>query len=474
MKNTKRFLALFLALMMIFVVACGPKQEADKKEPEKVEEKTDVKEEPKEDKKEDAKEEPAGDKPFEGKTLKIAGLDGGYGTEGWKKVISVFEELTGAKIEATFEKNIAEVIRPQIQAGNSPDIIYMAIGGEGGITETMIKEESVEEITDVFDKVPLGEDKPVKDKIVPGFLDTNNTNPYSDGKTYLAPLFYTPCGLFYDKAKFADGGYELPTTFDEFFELGEKAKADGTALFTYPTAGYFDSFVPALMNEVGGPDFFNKAMSFDVEAWKGEQATEMFNLVGKIAPYLQEDTVSNTNIKDGFKNNQQAVIDGKALFIPNGFWLPEEMKETTPEGFEWGFMALPAVKEGGDRYAFTFFEQCFIPKDAKEKDLAKEFVAFLYSDVAVKAFFENGGAVQPVKGAEEMITDPGNKEIYSIYADGAKAAMGGFVAVSPVEGVDMKAALYETINSVMSGAKTVEEWQAEVVGAAEKISAELQ
>ena len=342
---------------MIFVVACGPKQEADKKEPEKVEEKTDVKEEPKEDKKEDAKEEPAGDKPFEGKTLKIAGLDGGYGTEGWKKVISVFEELTGAKIEATFEKNIAEVIRPQIQAGNSPDIIYMAIGGEGGITETMIKEESVEEITDVFDKVPLGEDKPVKDKIVPGFLDTNNTNPYSDGKTYLAPLFYTPCGLFYDKAKFADGGYELPTTFDEFFELGEKAKADGTALFTYPTAGYFDSFVPALMNEVGGPDFFNKAMSFDVEAWKGEQATEMFNLVGKIAPYLQEDTVSNTNIKDGFKNNQQAVIDGKALFIPNGFWLPEEMKETTPEGFEWGFMALPAVKEGGDRYADVYKRQ---------------------------------------------------------------------------------------------------------------------
>lgn len=243
----------------------------------------------------------------------------------------------------------------------------MAIGGEGGITETMIKEESVEEITDVFDKVPLGEDKPVKDKIVPGFLDTNNTNPYSDGKTYLAPLFYTPCGLFYDKAKFADGGYELPTTFDEFFELGEKAKADGTALFTYPTAGYFDSFVPALMNEVGGPDFFNKAMSFDVEAWKGEQATEMFNLVGKIAPYLQEDTVSNTNIKDGFKNNQQAVIDGKALFIPNGFWLPEEMKETTPEGFEWGFMALPAVKEGGDRYASHSLNNALFLKMQKKR-----------------------------------------------------------------------------------------------------------
>lgn len=350
----------------------------------------------------------------------------------------------------------------------------MAIGGEGGITETMIKEEMVEDITDLFDQKVPGEDVTVREKLVPGFLDTNNTNPYSDGKTYLAPLFYTPCGLFYDKAKFADGGFELPTTFDEFFALGEKAKEEGTALFTYPTAGYFDSFIPSLMNETGGPEFFDKAMSYDVEAWKSDAATEMFTKVGEIAPFLQEDTVSNTNIKDGFKNNQQAVIDGKALFIPNGFWLPGEMAETTPEGFEWGFMALPAVKEDGDRYSFTFFEQCYIPKEAKEMDLAKEFVAFLYSDVAVKAFFENGGAVQPVLGAEEMITDPLNKEIYSIYADGAKAAMGGFVAAPPVEGVDMKGALYETINSVMTGDKTVEDWQAEVVAAAEKISAELE
>ena len=33
----------------------------------------------------------------ESKTLKIAGLDGGYGTKGWEEVIKKFEEKTGVK-----------------------------------------------------------------------------------------------------------------------------------------------------------------------------------------------------------------------------------------------------------------------------------------------------------------------------------------------------------------------------------------
>lgn len=457
MKMMKKAATLALSAAMIFsLVACGGGAEKTTTESAEPTEST----------------QEGGAMSFEGKTLKVAGLDGGYGTEGWKAVIAAFESKTGAKVESTFEKNIADVLRPQIQAGNSPDVIYMSIGGEGGLTETMIKENMVLDITDVLDKKVPGEEVTVKEKIIPGFLDTYNTNPYGDGKTYLAPLFYTPCGLFYSKSMIPSKD-TLPATFAEFTELGKAAQADGVALFTYPTTGYFDSFIPTLINEVGGPELFNKLMNYDVEAWKSDEAKAVLQTVADLAPYLHPDTVSNTNIKDGFKNNQQSVIDGTSMFIPNGFWLPDEMKETTPEGFEWGFMPLPAYKEGGDRYSFTFFEQAYVPASSAEPELAKEFVAFLYSDEAVKAFYENGGAVQPVAGVEEMISDPGQKEIYSIYASGAKAAMGGFVAAPPVEGADIKAALYDTINSVMTGDKTVDDWHKEVVSTVEKISAEL-
>src|SRR5690606_10310597 len=135
---------------------------------------------------------------------------------------------------------------------------------------------------------------------------------------------------------------------DELFALNDSAKANGSALFTYPTTGYFDAFFFALINEVGGAEVFNKAMTFDAATWKGPEMTKVFELVGELVKHNHVDTVAQAN-NEGFTKNQQLVLDNKALFIPNGTWLPGEM-EAAPraEGFEWGFSALPAVEEGGD------------------------------------------------------------------------------------------------------------------------------
>lgn len=411
------------------------------------------------------------DGKYAGKTLTFAGLDGGYGTQGWEAVIAKFEEMTGAKVEAQFEKNIYEVIRPEIQAGNAPDVIYNSIGQETALTETMIKEEMIMDMTDVLDMTVPGEDKKVSEKITPGFTDTAVTNPYGDGKTYLAPLFYSPTGLWYNKAMFKDNGgeYDLPETMEDFLALGEKAKEDGISLFTYPTTGYFDTFTFAMIYEVGGPELFDKLMNYDKDAWANE-ASPVFENIDKILQYLHPNTVAQAN-NESFTQNQLAVMKNEALFMPNGTWIVEEMKdaEGVADGFEWGFMPLPSIDES-DRYAYSWFEQAFISKDAKEPELAKEFIAYLYSDEAAKAFIENGGAVQPIVGAEELIEDENAKLFYSIYSDGVKAAIGGWATAPAVEGVNIQAELLDTINSVANGDKTVEQWQEGVVEAASKIS----
>ena len=46
-----------------------------------------------------------------------------------------------------------------------------------------------------------------------------------------------------------------------------------------------------------------------------------------VKDYMEPNTVANANVKDGFTKNQQAVIDGKALFMPNGSWVVAEMEE---------------------------------------------------------------------------------------------------------------------------------------------------
>ncbi|GLC29428.1 carbohydrate ABC transporter substrate-binding protein [Clostridium omnivorum] len=414
-------------------------------------------------------------KPAEGKVLKIAGLNGGYGVDHWKELASKFEAANpGVKVELTLEKNIADVLRPQIQAKNAPDLIYLSVGAEGKLTDTLVKEKAIKDISDVFDMQVPGENVKVKDKIIPGFTDTLITKPYGDGKTYLAPLFYGPCGLFYNKALIGDGKkYKLPQTWDEFLALGETAKRDGISLFTYPTTGYFDAFFYALLNEVGGSGLFNAAMKYDDTAWSGPEATKAFELVGKLAKYTHPDTVAQAN-KEGFTKNQQLILDNKALFVPNGTWLPGEMKNAPrANGFEWGFTALPKVTANGDSYSYTFFEQMYIPEGAKNVDLAKKFMAYMYSDEATKIIYEKSGAVQPIIGASKIMkADDPNKLFYSIYDNGAKPAMGGFAAAAPVEGVDLTGAdgiLFGTVNSVVTGNKTVEQWQKAVVDAAAKI-----
>ena len=158
-------------------------------------------------------------------TLKVAAFDGGYGTEMWKEVTQKFmENNPGVTIELTAEKNLEEVISPLMKAGDYPDIVYLATGRELALPETLLKDKAIADITDVLSMKVPGEDVTVGEKIVPGFVDTLVTNPYNDGKTYLAPMFYSPCGLWYDAGLFESKGWELPETWDDMWALGDKER----------------------------------------------------------------------------------------------------------------------------------------------------------------------------------------------------------------------------------------------------------
>lgn len=396
---------------------------------------------------------------YAGQTLKVAAIETAYGTEMWEKVVAAFEEKTGATVELTMDKNLEDVIDPQMKAGEFYDVVHLAAGREKALPETMLKENAIEEVTDVLSMNVLGEDVTVGEKIISGFTGNLTTNPYGDDKVYMMPMFYSPCGLFYNKANFTEGGgdLELPTTWDEFFALADQTDIP---LFTYPVAGYLDAFTYAMMAEVGGQEFFNKALQYDEEVWSSAEMDQMFEVLGKLAENTNPATTSYAN-NDNFTKNQQMILDNEALFMPNGNWVIGEMADAPrAEGFEWGFMALPAMEEGGDRYSYTFFEQCWIPAGAENKELAKVFMTFLYSDEAADIFAE-AGAVQPITGMTDKLSDD-NKVYYSVYDNGAKAAIGTFATTTPVEGVNIKEDVCFTMDSVVNGTKTVDDWKAAV------------
>lgn len=350
-------------------------------------------------------------KEFEGQTLKVAAIETAYGVDMWTEVCAAFEEMTGAEVDLITDKNLEDVIGNSFRSGDYPDVVHLATGRPAAMTETMIKDEALTDLTDVLDMTVPGEEVTVKEKIAGGFTDSSLTNPYGDGLTYLAPMFYSPCGLFYNEGLFEEKGWKLPETWDEMWELGDLA---------------------------------------------AEEAKLVFDTITKLASYTEKSVPSNAN-NDNYLKNQQLVCDNKALFMPNGNWVIGEMNDAPKaEGFDWGFMALPALTEGGDRYSFAWFEQIWIPAAAPNVDLAKEFIAYMYSDEAA-AIFAESGAIQPLLGLADTL-EGDNKTYYSIYDNGAKVALGGFATTDAVEGVNIADTVFGTINSLVSGDKTEEEW----------------
>ena len=391
-------------------------------------------------------------------TLKVAAIETAYGSEVWTKVCEAFTTQTGIKVELTTDKQLEDVISGPMQNGEYPDVVHLATGRPAGLTEQLIKSNALHELTNVLSMTVPGEDKKVSEKIAGGFTETSITNPYGDGKTYLAPMFYSPCGLFYNAKLFEAKGWTVPTTWDEMWALGDKAAAEGIALFTYPTAGYFDTFLPALINTIGGAEYWESVRNYEEGIWDTEESKQLFSVIEKLASYTHPNTPAQANNQD-FTKNQLMVMTNDALFMPNGTWITGEMAgalETLTNEFEWGMTALPAFDANADRYAYCWFEQAWIPSGAKNIEAAEQFVAFLYSDKAAE-IFATVDAMQPIVGIADKLEGE-KKMFYSIYDNGAKAAMGDFAAFAEIPGVTLHDVFRAPIDSLVSGSITIDEY----------------
>ena len=450
----KKFIALLLALAMaLSLVACGGSKTEETQAA--------------------AAGETAAAAPAEDVTIQVAAIETAYGSQIWADVCAAFTETTGIKVELITDKNLEDVISASMQGGEYPDVIHLATGRPAGLTEQFIKDQAIAEITDVLSMTVPGESAIVGDKISGGFTETSLTNPYNDGKTYLAPMFYSPCGLFYNAKLFEEKGWEVPATWDEMWELGDKAAEEGISLFTYPTAGYYDAFMYALIYSIGGTEFFEAATHYEEGVWETENAQTLFAILDKLADYTHPTTPAQANNQD-FTKNQLMVMTNDALFMPNGTWIVGEMAEaeaTLTNDFAWGMTALPAVEAGGAGYSYCWFEQAWIPAGAENIDAAKQFIAFLYSDKACE-IFATAGAIQPVNGIASML-EGDNVMFYSIYDNGAKAAMGNFAAFEAIPGIDTTTVFFDPIISRVAGTLTIEEYQANIISASEQMRANL-
>ena len=216
-----------------------------------------------------------------------------------------------------------------------------------------------------------------------------------DGKYSYFP--YAPQGfmIFCNKNIFDDCGItKYPETWTEFMDACEKIKAKGYTPVT-TDSNYATSWVGYYMSRLMGNDEVAK-LSNDPSAWSNPKVLEAAKAIEDMAKKGYFDPVIETNT---YPNAQQSmVINEKIAMYINGTWLPNEVKDSTPDDFKWGSFAFPTVEGGVDDKTSGCYSSygIAINKDATEEE-AKAAAAFgVYVTTAFDQKFSDMANAIPV------------------------------------------------------------------------------
>ncbi|WP_342421462.1 carbohydrate ABC transporter substrate-binding protein [Paenibacillus sp. FSL E2-0178] len=410
--------------------------------------------------------------------LNIAVFQGGYGRDYWDSVAAEFmKEYPGTKINITASPKIAELVRPKIVAGNPPDFMYISGSDNTPILDGLVKDKALLDLTDVFDSnTEAG--TPLKLQILPGVLTSSSIAPYGDGKIYLAPYNFGVMGLWYNKNLFDSKGIATPKTWDELFADNAVAKENDRALFTYQGLypGYLEEMIVPAIASAGGQEALDQFFNYDPEFWKSETYTKVWGLLEKIA--TEDNALMKGTVALNHTQSQTSFLQGKSMFIPNGTWFEDEMKDAPREdGFQFGFLGVPSLGADGKVMALTQVEQMVIPAKAKNPELAKAFLKYLYSEKSIKLNAEKAKGVMAVNGAPDLVKEYISETTYNIYKavdSGMVAVSGSFKPVAKGSKFNASDEVYKPISSIMSKQLTLDEYSAKLYKVYTQIQKELQ
>lgn len=241
--------------------------------------------------------------------------------------------------------------------------------------------------------------------------------------------------------------------------------------FTKSYPEYLEEILyPSLANAAGLAQL-KRIYAFEPGSFQTASVKKVLDTIARIGNggYLMEGTVGLNHTQ-----SQTDMMLGKAIFIVNGSWMENEMKDAPrEEGFEFGMIPVPVFNAGDERYILSSYEQFSIPLKAKNPELAKEFLKFLYTEESVILFAEKSNGTFALKGAQELSRNyltPGVYDMLSAY-EGATAITQEWHIIPMQFKEDIRNQLFKkAITPIMTGQMTTEEWMNQV----EKAFADIQ
>lgn len=312
---------------------------------------------------------------FSGRKLDVLFMVGGQRQMADPIIAKLKEVHPGLDAEVVYDHNAADILRSRVMANDAPDIFDV----NGGMYDYYAAiEEGVLKPLDFLYDVPTVDDP---SKTLGDILNfPMMTFGYVNGKHYCMNDSVYTSGLWYDANMFKEKGYKTPDTWDEFVELGAKAKADGKYLLCYSTKYGQEYFYNYWLNPlICSIDInaFGKMQKLEENAYSDPAVREALNRTKLLIDKGYTDTVSGTL---EITETQMEFCNGNVLFYPCGSWLEAEMDGNWPDGFELRYIPFPSNKAGDPSYLSIAGVISGVSATTKNEDIVKEYYRYMLSD----------------------------------------------------------------------------------------------
>ncbi|MFQ4148759.1 N-acetylglucosamine/diacetylchitobiose ABC transporter substrate-binding protein [Arthrobacter sp. LAPM80] len=320
---------------------------------------------------------------------------GGYGIDyvdfAGKIFSKNFPEVTVSINPST---DIAQELQPRFVGGNPPDLIDNSGAKSIGFSTIL---DQLEDLKSVVDANNL-EGTKIADTLFAGVLAPGTF----DGKLAAINYVLTVYAWWYSASLFKTNNWTVPTTWDEAYDLGVKAKAAGKYLFVWgkEAATYYQTMAIESAIKEGGDEVRLSLENLKPDCWSQPAVQSVFTAMEKI---VKAGMFAPGGAGTVFTAAQaQWSNDQKALLYPSGSWIENEMKDQTKAGFEMTgapvpvVSASPKIPQTGVRSAGG--EPFVVPSKGANIAAGKELLRTMLSKEAATNFAKEKLAPTVVKG----------------------------------------------------------------------------
>ncbi|WP_405872267.1 MULTISPECIES: ABC transporter substrate-binding protein [unclassified Streptomyces] len=338
------------------------------------------------------------------KTLRLWHYEGPDSAMGvaWKEAIKEFEAShPGVKVKLE-QKGFEQIQKTAPMVLNSSDAPDLMEYNKGNATAGLLSKQGL--LTDLSAEVTRrGWDK----KLSAGVATTSRYDTdgvMGSGKWYGVPNYAEYTMAYYNKDLFKKYGIAEPKTFDEltgamnaFVKKGVTPLASAGA--EYPAQQYLYQLALSKADRswVDKYELYKGKTDFHDAAWT--YAADTF------ADWVKKGYISKKTTSAKAEDAGVSFIQGKAPILFSGSWWYGRFQ--TEAKFDWDSALWP----GSDLTLGSGGNLWVVPKNAKNKDLAYDFIDITMSKKIQNLLGNNGGV--PVAADTSAITDPKSKELIS-------------------------------------------------------------